>query len=384
MFCSKWCLMLIIVVFATVPGLSQGRTWFVEKDGSGDYTIIQDAIDAAAAGDTVRIGPGRFDDYGTYTYPGGEYEIVANNTIGSLTIIGAGADVTYVGVATDDPVYLSAGFFNVATPTDGSFSITDLSVEGKFFGFITENACEFLVANCTFRDCTYAVESFVSGSVSVCQFIDIDDIGISAFAPGRDLTVTNCEFVRCGSYGFLFQGSPNMNVSSCTFTDCFVGGYFDISSGSVSDCSFGIAPGGTGLGFDGNGQVLISGCTISNAYRNLYIVGASNLIFEGNIFNPTEAESINICNCTPVFHNNHILPGSGYSVYLGCSLPSEGHLDLTNNYWGTTEPDSIAAWIFDANDVGGPRFGTVDFEPFSATPLPADRPSFEGFKAMFR
>lgn len=40
---------------------AEARTWRVERDGSGDYTIIQDAVDAAASGDTIRIGPGRFD-----------------------------------------------------------------------------------------------------------------------------------------------------------------------------------------------------------------------------------------------------------------------------------------------------------------------------------
>jgi hypothetical protein len=31
-------------------------TWFVERDGSGDFMVIQDAVDAAAAGDTILFG----------------------------------------------------------------------------------------------------------------------------------------------------------------------------------------------------------------------------------------------------------------------------------------------------------------------------------------
>lgn len=383
MFCSKWYLMLTVLIFAIVPGLSQGRTWYVEKDGSGDYTVIQDAIDAAAAGDTIRIGPGRFEDYRTYNYPGGDYEIVANNTVGQLTVIGSGMDVTFIGAESEDIVYLSSGFSSLLTVPNGLFSISGLTVEGKFFGFI-ESVGSFSVTNCIFRDCRYGIESSVTGQITNCQFIGITNAGVFAIASCRDLVVESCDFIDCTEFGFYFQASPNMNVANCGFTNCRVGGYFDISSGSISNCSIDIAEWGTGLGFLGNGQVLITGCTISNAYRNLLIEGASNLTFEGNVFNPAVGESIDICNCTPVFHNNHILPGTGYSVYLGCSLPTEGHLDLTNNFWGTTEPDSIAAWIFDANDVGGPRFGIVDYEPFSSVPLADDKPSLDSFKAMFR
>jgi Right handed beta helix region len=384
MFCSKWYLMLTVLVFAIVPGLSQGRTWFVEKDGSGDYTIIQDAIDAAAAGDTIRIGPGRFEEYRTYTYPGGIYDVGIHNSLPSIAILGTGETATTIGVTVDGDGDYSAGLFNDVDIAGINVSITNLTFEGGFFGALPlDGPVDF--SNCTFKGSRNGIWSYASGTISKSRFEEIENTAVASFAPGHDLAVDDCEFVSCSAFGFYFQSTTNMNVRNCTFTDCQVGGLFDISSGSITDCSVSeMMTYGTGFAFLGNGQVQISGCTIDGAYRSLGIDGGSNLIFEGNIFAPTEGESIRICNGTPIFHNNHILPGSGYSVYLGCSLPSEGHLDLTNNYWGTSEPDSVAAWIFDANDVGGPRFGIVDFEPFSATPLPTESPSFDGFKAMFR
>ena len=36
-----------------VASSAHGRTWHVEKDGSGDFTVIQDAVDAAADGDVI-------------------------------------------------------------------------------------------------------------------------------------------------------------------------------------------------------------------------------------------------------------------------------------------------------------------------------------------
>ena len=42
-------LLLILVICAVAVQPSEGATWVVEKGGSGDFTVIQDALDAAAA-----------------------------------------------------------------------------------------------------------------------------------------------------------------------------------------------------------------------------------------------------------------------------------------------------------------------------------------------
>ncbi len=50
---------------------SQARTWRVERDGSGDFVVIQDAVDAASPGDVIQLGPGRFDEWEAFPgYPG--------------------------------------------------------------------------------------------------------------------------------------------------------------------------------------------------------------------------------------------------------------------------------------------------------------------------
>ena len=49
---------------------SQAATWTVEKDGSGDFTVIQDAVNAASGGDTILIGPGRYAETRPFSLPG--------------------------------------------------------------------------------------------------------------------------------------------------------------------------------------------------------------------------------------------------------------------------------------------------------------------------
>ncbi len=55
--------LLVVFVALGVAQASEARTWHVEKDGTGDFSVIYEAEDAAAAGDTILIGPGRFEEY---------------------------------------------------------------------------------------------------------------------------------------------------------------------------------------------------------------------------------------------------------------------------------------------------------------------------------
>ena len=53
-----------LILLAVEPSLcastSLATTWHVEKDGTGDFTIIQAAMNLCAPGDTVLVGPGRY------------------------------------------------------------------------------------------------------------------------------------------------------------------------------------------------------------------------------------------------------------------------------------------------------------------------------------
>ncbi|PKN74366.1 MAG: hypothetical protein CVU49_09100, partial [Candidatus Cloacimonetes bacterium HGW-Cloacimonetes-2] len=51
---------LIYIILLILPCLAWGITHSVKQDGSGDYTIIQAALDASSPGDTVLVYPGRY------------------------------------------------------------------------------------------------------------------------------------------------------------------------------------------------------------------------------------------------------------------------------------------------------------------------------------
>ncbi len=50
----------LLILMALLPCLIFAATLSVKQDGSGDYTVIQDALDAASPGDTVLVYPGRY------------------------------------------------------------------------------------------------------------------------------------------------------------------------------------------------------------------------------------------------------------------------------------------------------------------------------------
>ncbi|MCA9759707.1 MAG: cell surface protein, partial [Candidatus Eisenbacteria bacterium] len=55
----------ILIWLASVAGLSSpalARDWYVYVDGSGDAPTIQGAVDQAADGDRIFVGPGTYEE----------------------------------------------------------------------------------------------------------------------------------------------------------------------------------------------------------------------------------------------------------------------------------------------------------------------------------
>lgn len=49
---------LVLIALGAATSVASAREWTVDAQGGGDYAVIQDAVDAAAAGDTIWVKPG--------------------------------------------------------------------------------------------------------------------------------------------------------------------------------------------------------------------------------------------------------------------------------------------------------------------------------------
>ena len=193
------------LILTAIPGVALGDILNVP----GDYPTIQEAVNAAVAGDEVLIAPGMYVNTAVITI---------NKAITVRGSGGAAVTTIATGSAFEGIIDLSGG---PDTVLDG------LTISGgsSFFGGIgaVDVSGSPTIMNCTFRDNTMSaiVQSVTGGMVvSNCQFIDNSD----ADEVGAALDI------RTGT----------ATIIGCTFTgnSARYGGAIVIGGGAIMDCTF--------------------------------------------------------------------------------------------------------------------------------------------------
>ncbi|MCC4770903.1 PGF-pre-PGF domain-containing protein [Methanosarcina sp. DH2] len=144
----------VALALQAIAGSAAAAILYVDDDGSGNYTTIQDAVDDAASGDTIIVNPGTYTEEITISVPdlvlasSSQYNAVirstenafnlkANNiTIKSFNIIGTGS-AGYYGIADSSPsctiqnnkisnFYIGIGVSNVDGGGGGSIINNDI------------------------------------------------------------------------------------------------------------------------------------------------------------------------------------------------------------------------------------------------------------------
>jgi len=385
----------LIVLFIGLIGPAQSATIRVAKDGSGDYLIIQEAVDAAASGDTVLVGPGRYNEGQVVSTPGWTEFVRVLVHHAELTIIGSGADQTIIGPVED--------YNRSAQGRDRGVYV------GRWFG------CDRVrVDGIGFENMWGGVAGAVAGDVFVsrCRF-EGNETGV-LFAGSSDLSVSDSEFQRVGApWGILLytNSADNVIVRRCTFTQAdeldgptglaqfdgtldvtidacvFVGGTLGVtfygaegSIGRLANCSI---AGQTLNGLGVNGQTVdVVSCEFEGQSRAVYAfspywpLNITDTVFR-NVTNYTfgidYVGELNVHGCV-------LAHGPEYTFFqLECLNKADGelgHLDLAGNDWGTTDADSIASWIYSCDYI-------VDYIPFIGQQVATEKQSIGGLKALF-
>jgi hypothetical protein len=371
-------------LLAATPLLA--ATWRVELDGSGDFTEIQPAVDAAAAGDTIRIGPGRFATFHPIGLPGSFDEVIVMVTRPNLTFIGAGRDVTIVGPQTSYVPYARGprAFFSLPPNT---FALRSLTVENVYLLVFANNYVD--IEDCSFyaRDhrisCVTVYDS--AARVESCKFTVYGGLGVVLNGPSSGAEISDCEFMGLGNSNPVncSFGPRNVRVSDCTIAN---GGFiFHNTTGTVENCTFtnDIA---TALQVDMRTSSLhFSNISIAGGAQFGLVALGCNITAEGLLIAGTTTAAIAVSGLNSMaIHDSSFLPASGIAVHCNVSpsYPAQT-LDLTRNNWGVTDAAAIDALIWDhRDDPNNPC--TVLYEPYVGQPVSVEPTSWGDLKAIWR
>ncbi len=167
----------LVILFLLLPALALGTTWRVERDGTGDFLAIQPAIEAASAGDTIQLGPGRYIEYQTWTPPGWTWpmDIYGYVTKENLTFIGADVETVIIGPEVQE--FLNEGPKGIMIPQEISqIRFRDITFSNLYNGICFLDGTIYC-SHCKVEDCYYGAFVNFGASGSYFEFCSFYETG---------------------------------------------------------------------------------------------------------------------------------------------------------------------------------------------------------------
>ena len=231
---------IIVVLLLTFAWNVQARTWHVRQDGAGDFTAIQAAVDASAAGDTLRIGAGRYLDY-VYTSINGVFStnVYVNVPVNNLTFIGEGPTATIIGPTTLHAEPPTGPIGILVLHGVARIRLESLRIENIYTGLYRSGG-RLEITHSAFRGCQTGVVAWTEGGLEIdnTEFNGNTYEGVVAYSVSRNINIEHCRFSgnRTSVY---FDSAQNGRVSQCEFYEGRGGVTFsEGATGIVADCIF--------------------------------------------------------------------------------------------------------------------------------------------------
>ena len=397
-------LLLSALLYALIvnPISVEAATWSVEQDGSGDFTVIQEAVDAAAAGDVIMIGPGRYTVLSTQNSIPAVAHLPGDR---DLTLIGAGADATILSGEGLDGT-LSVTGLRCYAPSGHHLEIRDMGFEHFANWAIEANGGRIDVSGCNVAASSsygFFIRSESGGRIETCSLrpcfvgINVGTSGDAGFA------VSNCDIQGARSGMVIADGGQQIVVEDSFIASANRAVFCDIySQSTIRRCQISVhaetLPTYHVVG------VLVSGCAqvelIDNSITHFCAVDSdihwatAIAVYEplSQLTGTGNAVSSNICTIQmsdrPLlsFSENDILITDESAMFVrvvseaGAAAP--GTASLANNYWGTTDEGYVSDRIHDA--VDDPALDIiVEFLPMAGGSVPTENTGWGDLKATY-
>lgn len=390
----------ILVAFLSLAIPASGATLHVARDGSGEYAVIQSAVDAAASGDTILIGPGRYDEGSMVATPGWTEFVRVLIRQPELTLIGAGSDQTIIGPTT--PWDLSRGGnrgIEVGTYWHSRrVHVADIGFENMGYGVNgAEAPDDMTIQRCRFYKNAQSVLFYDGGTLSVSDSV-FDQMPRNyqlLFASLCDnVVIERCHFALADAHQWVQSAVQVQSVSAASVTNCvFSGGdgalsLIGVGTAVVGRCQFhnqtAAVPTRLGRGIEIAGSLVdVNECYFDSQTNALRIVSSPGVTMSRSVIADVTEASIHFDDVDVLnVHDCALARGAQYTVWqwfpcegkAGAAMP---HLNMTNNDWGTSSADSIEAWIRTCSYV-------VDYVPFVGQPVATESTTWGDLKARFR
>jgi hypothetical protein len=365
----------LVLVIVCLCGVSEAATWYV---GSGGFLRIQEAIDASAPGDTIRIGPG----WHSYWTLFEDNRVYAQVTKDNLRFIGAGMNATFVGPTTPQHGYGEApsGFYAKLSWGVQRVAFEDLAAVNVYSGIRCDGP-NLEILRCRFLGSNDGLKASLpsGGTIADCRFENSsfnEDNGIFLVYPSSGVIVTDCTFESQWS-GISDGGGGTILVSNCRFDECRTGlSVFLGTNATVRQSEFSCVMGLTMY----RATAEVADCIFEEAVFNNLRIRYSSLRGTGNIFGGGGESTIYCQDAVEVnLHNNHIFStGTPYVSCVQYSNPPLRIHHLENNYWGINDVDAINALIESC------PYMQVDIEPLADGPVQTESTTWGAVKSLFR
>lgn len=381
-------LFIVLALFTTAP--LYASTWSVAQDGSGDFTVIQDAVDAAASGDVINVGPGRYTEYTTYSW-GISYLHFDGQK--DLTVVGAGPEETIIG-----PVALTTGPDSYGVSCAGgacSLVVENLKVMNQNHNGIILFNDDAVILSCHVEFCKMGIA--LEGEISRIQDSRVlrgfSFLGDGIWCRSPHVQVINTTVIDyAAGLNFDYSGSTDVLIKGCHFDGGEMGMVGAMATfgagGTVEDCYFTNWRNYAFSASDGGTITLRNNVMENNPGNGVGFEGMSHLDMQENIITGCgTCIFVGEPNGTQVVRNNHFLRDEANDGYFVRCLTYYPHamdlVNLGNNYWGTTDIEEIQTWIFDGHDSDRVNL-YITFLPLADGPVSTEATTLDGLKAMFR